>query len=278
MKTRLLIKSFLLASLAIVLMQGCSKDEDKSVSDGWSVRPSFTTLDTRPESVIAMHKVTELQAEPVELNTLKTRGKYALVIGISDYEGYQYDLSYCDDDAEDWADLLEGEGYTVTRLIDRNATRSAIQSAVSNLVSLSSAGNEIAFCYSGHGGGGNIISTDLYYIGSGYLGTMFSYATSTKMMFSFDACEIGAMKNALNATGRIVTVASSSNTYSYDGDYTMRNGVFTYYQMEGFEDLGYTCVEDDSEYAIDKMKEWAWEAGVDVGPSYVDSYYGCFDL
>lgn len=281
MKKRLFIKSLAIASLAIVFTQGCSKEEDESLittdETSYSVRPSFSSLDTRTESEIAAHTITGLQAEAVELNTLKATGKYAVVVGISDYDGWQYDLTYCDEDAEDWADLLEDKGFTVTSLIDGDATYSAIKSAVEDLASLSSSGSEIAFCYSGHGGSGSIISSDLNYIGNSWFKKTFSNATSTKMMFSFDACEIGDMDN-LDADGRIIALASSSNTYSYDGDDTMKNGVFTYYQMVGYDNKGYIYVEDDSEYAVEQMESWARKYHITVGPSYVDSYDGDFEL
>ena len=108
---------------------------------------------------------------------------------------------------------------------------------------------------------------------------MFENVASTKMMFTFDACQIGAMATDLNATGRVVTVASDTRRYSYDGDATMANGVFTYYQMEGFDTENYIYVEDDSQFACDEMYTWASNLhGVKVAPSYVDSYAGDLDL
>ena len=37
---------------------------------------------------------------------IPTANKYAVVIGISNYYGTQYDLQYCEDDARDWAQYL----------------------------------------------------------------------------------------------------------------------------------------------------------------------------
>jgi hypothetical protein len=166
MKTKIFIRLAIVASFAIAIMQSCSKEDEQKLSpeeSTWTVRPDFATLDTRPPEVISRFQVTKDLATPAELSKLKARGKYALVIGISDYAGYYYDLQYCDDDGRDWRDRLEAEGYDVTLLTDRDATKSAIEAAVSNLASLSVAGNEIAFCYSGHGSDGNIISRDLLY-------------------------------------------------------------------------------------------------------------------
>jgi hypothetical protein len=86
------------------------------------------------------------------------------------------------------------------------------------------------------------------------------------------------MKTALTATGRIIAVASNTTVYSYDGDATMKNGVFTYYQMKGFDSMGYVYVENDCSYAVTQMKAWGSANGVTVAPSYQDSYSGNFDL
>jgi uncharacterized caspase-like protein len=247
----------------------------------FTVRPDFALLDDRPSDVIEQFTITEKDAKPVQLDESTPKGvKYALVIGISDYAGTANDLQYCDDDAIDWKARLQAEGYTVTSLLDLSATKSAIESAVTTLASQSIAGNEIAFVYSGHGSSGRIVTTDLYYITSAWFKTIFTNAKSTKMMFSFDACQIGLMATDLNAVGRVIAVASDTKLYSYDGDATMKNGVFTYYQMQGFDQMGYIYAETDFQYACDKMKAWAStrKPKLRVAPSYVDSYAGNLDL
>lgn len=273
------IKLAFVALFAVVIFQSCSKKEESTPQSTWSVRPDFATLDTRPADVIANFQVTAKDATPVKLDPNAAKGaKYALVVGISDYSGTTNDLQYCDEDAIDWAARLQTEGYTVTTLLDLNATKANLEAAVATLVSKSIAGNEISFVYSGHGSSGSIVTTDLYFINSTWFQTMFANATSTKMMFSFDACQIGAMATALNAAGRVIAVASDTKKYSYDGDATMQNGVFTYYQMIGFDLQHYIYVEPDFQYACDQMKLWASTAHVRVAPSYVDSFVGDFDL
>jgi len=281
MRNQKWIKVAFIALSVGFIFQSCSKEDDVIVKEDqqtWSVRPDFATLDTRPQDVIVNYQVTEKDAFVVKPNEGVTKGKYALVIGISDYSGTTNDLQYCDDDAIDWKNRLQAEGYSVNSLLDLNATKANIEAAVATLVSQSVAGSEIAFVYSGHGSKGNIVTTDLYYISSTWFKTVFATAQSTKMMFTFDACQIGAMATDLNAAGRVIAVASSTKTYSYDGDATMQNGVFTYYQMIGFDQLNYIYAEPDFKYACDQMKIWASTAHVRVAPSYVDSYTGDFDL
>jgi len=272
---------FAFALVFSLFLVSCSKEEapvQNSDQPTWSVRPDFATLDHRPPEVIAQYKITENDAVPVELNPLKAVGKYALVIGISDYAGTANDLTYCDDDAVDWAARLQKEGYTVEILLDLKATKSAIETAVNTLASQAGADNDIALCYSGHGSKGNIVTTDLYYIKSTWFKTKFASSLSTKMMFCFDACQIGAMATDLNASGRVIAVASNKTSYSYDGDATMKNGVFTYYQMQGFDSMNYIYLEPDCQYACDQMIKWAKSLRIRVVPSYVDSYPGDFDL
>jgi hypothetical protein len=76
----------------------------------------------------------------------------------------------------------------------------------------------------------------------------------------------------------VIAVASNRTSLSYDGDATMKNGVFTYYQMKGFDSQGYIYLEPDCQYACDQMIAWAKKVRVRVVPSYVDSYTGNFDL
>jgi len=71
--------------------------------------------------------------------------KYALVIGISDYEGTSSDLQYCDDDARDWRDFLEGKGYSVTMLLDNQATMDNIEAALLDLIADEDADDYVVF-------------------------------------------------------------------------------------------------------------------------------------
>jgi len=200
--------------------------------------------------------------------------KYALVIGISDYEGTSNDLQYCDDDAQDWKNFLQGEGYTVTTLIDSQAKADNIIAAINNLLADEDADDYVVLAYSGHGAeisgyGSCIVSYDLYGIDHGYFEYLFGTADSQHIYFSFDACVIGDFQG-LVTTNRVGAFASN-NRYSYDGDSSMQNGVFTYYQMEGW--TIYDNFEEDSAYAVQHMKAWA-PRYIKVDPFYIDQFTG----
>jgi len=202
--------------------------------------------------------------------------KYALVIGISDYEGTANDLNYCDDDAVDWKNFLQGEGYSVTMLTDHQATADGIVAEIQNLLANEDSDDYVVLTYSGHGYdytgyGSCIISSDLYYITHGYIESYFDAADSQHIYFAFDACEIGDFQGLIE-TNRVGAFASNVR-YSYDGDSSMRNGVFTYYQMEGWDIIGYDNFEEDSAYAVQEMKDWA-PRRIKVDPFYVDQFAG----
>jgi hypothetical protein len=274
--------TLVLGLLLAALLSGCSTDQPTSPADTATIdgsqfqRPEF--IDERPEAVQQQFTLTEADVFTVTpASPDKAGAKYALVIGISDYAGTTNDLTYCDDDAVDWRNYLQGQGYTVTTLLNLAATKSAVEAAVANLASLSIAGNEIAFAYSGHGSRGNMVTTDLYYISSAWFGGMFTSVGSTKMSFNFDACQIGAFGTALTKEGRVIALASDTRKYSYDGTAAMANGVFTYYQMLGFDQVGYVFAEDDDAYAVAQMKLWAATARVKVAPYYIDNFVGSLD-
>ena len=78
----------------------------------------------------------------------------------------------------------------------------------------------------------------------------FDGADSSHIYFAFDACQISDSKGVVK-DGRVGAFASNRD-YSYDGTPDMKMGVFTYYQMEGWN--YYTNFEDDAAYAVQKWK------------------------
>jgi hypothetical protein len=77
--------------------------------------------------------------------------KLALCIGINDYPGTGSDLSGCVNDANDWSKLFTEKGYTVKKLLDKNATRKNILEGIKELIGQTEKGDSIIFQYSGHG-------------------------------------------------------------------------------------------------------------------------------
>jgi hypothetical protein len=200
--------------------------------------------------------------------------KYALVIGISDYESDVNDLEYCDDDAMDWKNFLQGKGYSVNIITDSQATAANIENALYDLIADEDGNDYVVLTYSGHGYdypgyGSCIISHDEYYMTHGYFESFFDTADSPHIYFAFDACEIGGFQGLLD-TDRVGAFASNRRL-SYDGDSSMKNGVFTYYQMEGW--TIYDNFEEDAAHAVQEFKNWA-PRFIKVDPFYKDQFAG----
>jgi len=77
--------------------------------------------------------------------------KKAICVGINNYPGISNDLNGCVNDANDWANLLELSGFQVEKILDDQATKHNILSALDSLVTNAASGDQIVFSYSGHG-------------------------------------------------------------------------------------------------------------------------------
>lgn len=213
--------------------------------------------------------------------------KWAVIIGISDYRGRRNDLQYCDDDAKDMYAYLRDRGYpegNIRLLLDGDASAKNIVAAIEWLDLWEGADSEVVFFYSGHGStydGYNdgddeytdegIVSADLYLILDGQLRQKFSTFESSKISFTFDTCFSGGMDD-LAGPGRIVVAACGEYEYSYDGTPRQRNGVFTYFYMEGLNT--YNTVEGAFVYAAPLTHDFI--AG--MNPQIYDQYNGDWEF
>ncbi len=288
--------SFIVSLMLVVF--GCSESPNVTGPEDHSIvlveRPQF--VDTRPTELIEQHTIkatAEMIARKKPPKPPKPdpdpggddpnpdpAHKYAYIVGISDYEGSGSDLQFADDDARDMKALLQGEGFTCRIDTDRSATADAIVAGLNWLVSVAEPGDEIAFCYSGHGAkapgsGSSLISTDLYYVTHGYAMGIFNQANCTKKLVTIDACVIGDFHSDCE-TGTMMATASN-RTNSYDAP-DLNQGAWTYYFLRGHnvEDLIYA--EPISDYAEDGMKAWASQYKLRVSPKHTDRYTGSFDI
>ncbi|MCD6360307.1 MAG: caspase family protein [Armatimonadetes bacterium] len=82
----------------------------------------------------------------------------AVCVGISDYVGTGSDLSYCDDDARDFADALAASSNwnasNIEVIVDRQATDTNIWAALNSMAAASDSDDQCVFFFSGHGGRG----------------------------------------------------------------------------------------------------------------------------
>jgi hypothetical protein len=200
---------------------------------------------------------------------------WALVIGISNYEGTANDLTYCDDDARDWASYLQSEGYNVNLLIDGQADADGIYNAYAQLAANEDADDMVAFCYSGHGyyersiRDSCLVSQDLYLLPAGEFATV-SFDSQHVFMF-LDCCNAGTFSK-LVGSGWVAGIGSTKTSYTYDGTSDMKNGIYTYYAMEAVS-AGYTTAEDICDYA-----KAYFDAATPGRATTYDQYSGDMDI
>jgi hypothetical protein len=184
--------------------------------------------------------------------------KYALCVGVSDYKSSQIgDLSYCDEDANDWSSYFRGKGYTVTTLIDTQAKEASVESALFGIIAAADADDQIVFATSGHGTTGSRMQLLLYYDcydpaadGDGFVSGVvpdkelynwFAKCTS-KVCIIVDHCNSGGLNEAVH-TGMILQTTCGATGYGYDVP-EYQNGAFTYwYCHQALQNQGYTNAE-----------------------------------
>jgi hypothetical protein len=212
--------------------------------------------------------------------------KWAVVIGIADYAGRANDLRYPDDDARDMYNYLQSQGYpkdNIKLLLNRKARGDAIYAAIDWMAANEGPDSECVFFYSGHGSyydgypdGDNeyrdesIIEYGLRHILDTFLMDAFASFESQKIAFIFDSCFSGGMDD-LAGSGRVISMACGENELSWEGADWMKNGVFSYYFMEGLATTG--TVEGAHYYADGPAYDFVLsEYNYNMNPWMSDNY------
>jgi len=224
--------------------------------------------------------------------------KWAVVIGIADYEGTANDLWHPDEDAKEMsAELTRQQGYSkanVKLLTNKQATASAIVNTVNWLVANEKAGDEVVFFYSGHGyrapdsegwdsdvetdGQDEMIVTyDSYGLPDGWFKQKFAAIESTRFALMFGSCHSGGMfddNDDLQGTGRIIASACKADQLGWDY-FFLGNTLWGYYFIdEGLLDNNANSVEAAHAYAYPRVVA----EQPDSQPQLYDNYPGDFTL
>jgi hypothetical protein len=183
-----------------------------------------------------------------------TGGKYAIIVGISDYQSIS-DLSYCDEDATDWYNQLNamgyechvyGDGHTSNYpRYDGTATEATVRAAVQELANHAQAGDQVCFITSGHGSGNGAGSSYLcMYDCSGSAGCYYDtelaadvggFASGVDIFVFIDHCYSGGMGPELMALSNsqyiYCATTCTEDGYGWD-DPTHQNGMWTYWFLD----------------------------------------------
>jgi hypothetical protein len=221
-----------------------------------------------------------------------TGGKYAIIVGISDYQSIS-DLSYCDEDATDIYNFLNGQGYECHVYGDKHtsnyprydgdAYESTVRAAIQELAAHAQSGDTVIFTTSGHGAGdGNGNSYLCMYECSGSAGCYYDYelqsdfsgfATGVDIMVFVDHCYSGGLGPELLAShGTIyITTTCTEDGYGWD-DPTHQNGAWTY---EYFEKYWVGNPTWSAEYVYDQASASYPHSGGDACMEF-DGFAGSF--
>lgn len=217
--------------------------------------------------------------------------RYAIVIGISDYPGDSSDLSYCDDDANSFYEVLKNTyGFdpgNIKSFIDDRAKRSAISDAINEFKNTLRDCDELVFFFSGHGAKGKAKDGDsesvdesiviwsnegnFDYLWDGELKTLFEGFPTSRIVFVFDSCLSGGM-NDLSAQGRIINMACSESGVSYEFT-SLEHGQFTYYfAIEGMGNVRADTTPHDGQVTDEEAFDYAVANCVYQKPAISDSF------
>jgi hypothetical protein len=229
--------------------------------------------------------------------------KWAVVVGIADYEGSEFDLWHADEDAKEMASaLIEDYGFdkgNIKLLLNRKATYTAIVSGIDWLIENEDAESTVVFFFSGHGFRAvesesapwdsdtesdgydeGIVSHDFYGLPDGFLRQKLSALDSQKVALCFGSCHSGGMfddASDLQGANRVIASACRADEYGWDylllgntlwGKYFVDEGL-----LQGLADPeGDDSIEEAHAYAF--LKVTAERS--DSHPQLSDGYGGEF--
>jgi hypothetical protein len=195
---------------------------------------------------------------------------YCVIIGVSDYSGSTIDLNYADDDAILFTRYLrqafaqEIRNGKVVQLINSQATKSNILSAIKSVFSQATENDFILFYFSGHGGQGFFVPYDhefytLYH--SDVREVIMSSPAKYKICIA-DACFSGgihssfAENNAYSSLStfndsRLAVLMSSNASQTSLENSSLKQGVFTYSLIKGLK--GFADYNKDSYVTIGEL-------------------------
>lgn len=162
--------------------------------------------------------------------TATAQKTYAIITGVSNYEGTENDLTQSTKDAKSLASLYKSKGATVVLLTSKNATRSNIIAAIRKVKGIATSSDHIIFSYSGHGIENRICT----------------YASSPKNMLSYadlfreldqcavknivcyiDACFSGTAVSSLRSNSRYIVFLSSRSSETSSESQLVGSGLLT---------------------------------------------------
>ncbi|TXT56455.1 MAG: exported protein of unknown function [Candidatus Thorarchaeota archaeon] len=203
----------------------------------------------------------------IEYFTDSGQDKWAILIGISDYEGRSSDLWNPHNDALEMKEILVTYGYNYAIALDGAGTKDNIVMLLDWLIANEGPNSEVVFFYSGHGARTQdgswdtdieadgydecIVSWDSYAVTDSYMATRFNEIESNHFAAIFCSCHSGGMFDIVSETrdGAIYIGAAEADQYGWDY-LDLQNTLFFYhFGDQGLLNGPYTNLQDAFNYA-----------------------------
>jgi len=182
----------------------------------------------------------------VEYYTGSAQDKWAVIIGISDYDGRANDLWNPHNDALEMREILTAYGYNWAFARDSAATKDNFELMLNWLIANEGPNSEVVFFYSGHGSrttdgswdtdveaDGNdecIVSWDSRAITDFYMAGKFAAMESNHIATIYASCHSGGMFDEASETRAGVLYIGAAEADQYGWDYLeLENTLFFYY-------------------------------------------------
>ena len=165
-----------------------------------------------------------------------------LSVGISDYEGDQYDLERSGADAIKFADLMKQQNCNVTTITSKNATHDNVIAAIGKVCDAAKTGDRIMFFYSGHGAEGCIVSTELQPVTYNEMMKLFLGSKAKDIVLFFDACFSGSIARDVKRTDKNIVffLSSRPNEMSQEDRSWVKSGFLTQALLKGLRGMADT--------------------------------------
>jgi uncharacterized caspase-like protein len=180
--------------------------------------------------------------------------KYAVVVGVADYQGTGMDLRYSDDDAYRFYAYLKScnggvDDENISILVDEAATKENVLRTMDNVFSKAGPEDMLIFYFSGHGAEGAFCPQDATNQYSSLLthddvkSAFKKHPARYKIVFA-DACFSGSIyegkpDNTSQASAvqetNIAIIMSSASTETSQEHPKIRQGAFSYYLLKGLK-------------------------------------------
>ena len=179
----------------------------------------------------------------------RSPGTWAVMIGINNYPGTEYDLQYAVNDANEVNRALAGFGVAAERrllLLDNQAGLASIQRSIEWLNAHAGPDATVVFFYAGHvrkaGSNEAIVGADGGMLRDVELAAMLDELQATKVWIGIAACYGGGF-NEVMKPGRVLVAAAAADELAYENVSFGRSYLVEYMVRRAMIDSAITTVE-----------------------------------